>query len=49
MPDKVKSNVVLVKEFFDIPTKEMMKEWRELSETDKEQLADGIRSESLTY
>lgn len=46
------SNVVTIKKFFydsDTPNAKFMEEWKQLSEEDKEQLAEGIRNGTLTY
>lgn len=38
-----------VKEFFELPPSEFMKEWKALSPEDKEDLRKGIHDGTLTY
>lgn len=38
-----------VGDFFGMTSKEMMKEWKALSDTDKEQIKQGIGDGTLTY
>jgi hypothetical protein len=45
----VKSDAILVKEFFGMTAGEAIKELKQLAPGDKQQLAEGIRNGSLTY
>lgn len=47
--DKPKSNTILIKEFFEMSAKEAMAAAKTLTDKDKEQLGDGIRTAKLTY
>lgn len=38
-----------VMKFFDIPTKEFTREWRALTDADREQIRQGIHNGTLTY
>jgi len=44
-----KSDVVLIKEFFELTGSDALKEIKVLSSDDRKQLGEGIRNESLTY
>lgn len=51
MPEenKPKSNMVCIKEFFEMSATETIAETKALTDVDKQQLGDGIRSGSLSY
>jgi len=48
-PAEQKSDVVTVKEFFGMTSKEAIVELKTLPSEDRRQLAEGIRNDSLTY
>lgn len=38
-----------IRDFFGMKASDMIREWKELSETDKEQIRTGIENGTLTY
>lgn len=46
---KPKSDAIVIKEFFEIPSADAIREIKSLTPQDKQELAKGIRDGSLTY
>lgn len=44
-----KTLIQTVKEFFGMSAQQMVREWKMLSEEDKEQIREGLMNGSLTY